>query len=78
MRVPERDGDGNVVGWFGPVAQRRRRVFLVGHLGDMRAAEVLFEPESLRWDTPSSREKRKTLTADARRGTQGAGGGLAL
>ena len=47
--------------FFG-VAQRRRRVFLVGHLGDRRAAEVLFEPESLRWDTPSSREKREALT----------------
>lgn len=29
------------------VAQRRRRVFVVGHLGDGRAAEVLFERESL-------------------------------
>ena len=47
---------------FYGVAQRRRRVFLVGHLGDQRAAEVLFEPESLCWDTPSSREKRETLT----------------
>lgn len=47
--------------FFG-VAQRRRRVFLVGHLGDQRAAEVLFEPESLRRDYPSSREKRKALT----------------
>jgi site-specific DNA-cytosine methylase len=51
--------------FFG-VAQRRRRVFLVGHLGDERSGEVLFEPESLRWDTPSSREKREGLT----RGTQ--------
>ncbi len=30
--------------WFG-VAQRRRRVFIVGHLGDLRAGEVLFEPK---------------------------------
>lgn len=29
------------------VPQRRRRVFVVGHLGDGRAAEVLFEQESL-------------------------------
>ena len=29
------------------VAQRRRRVFVVGHLGDGRAAQVLFERESL-------------------------------
>lgn len=53
--------------FFG-VAQRRRRVFLVGSLGDggaERACEVLFEPESLRWDPPSSREKRKALAAGA-------------
>ena len=56
--------------FFG-VAQRRERVFLVGCLGDPRPpAEVLFEPEGLRWDTPSSREKRKELAA-------GAGGGAA-
>ena len=58
--------------FFG-VAQRRRRVFLVGHLGDQRAGEILFEPESLRWDTTSSREKRKTLTrrTETRTGTPG-------
>jgi len=61
--------------FFG-VAQRRRRVFLVGHLGDMRACEVLFEPESLRWDTPSSKEKRQALAADARSRAAGAGGGV--
>jgi DNA (cytosine-5)-methyltransferase 1 len=43
--------------YFG-VAQRRRRVFVVGHLGDWRpAAAVLFESESLRRDTAPSREK---------------------
>ena len=42
------------------VPQRRRRVFLVGYLGDAsRAREVLFEPESLRGDPPPSREARK-------------------
>ena len=46
--------------FFG-VAQRRERLFLVGHLGDVRACEVLFEPESLSWDTSSSREKRQEL-----------------
>jgi DNA (cytosine-5)-methyltransferase 1 len=50
---------------FAGVPQRRRRVFLVGSLGDRRSAEVLFEPESLRWDTPSSREKRKELAGGA-------------
>lgn len=39
------------------VPQRRRRVFLVGHLGDGAAPQaVLFEPESLRGDPPPSRE----------------------
>jgi DNA (cytosine-5)-methyltransferase 1 len=43
--------------YFG-VAQRRRRVFVVGCLGDWRsAAEVLFEPKSLRRDPAPSREK---------------------
>lgn len=39
------------------VPQRRRRVFVVGHLGDWRrAAAVLFERESLSWDSPPSRK----------------------
>ena len=43
--------------WFG-VAQRRRRVFVVGCLGDeRRAAQVLFESESVRRDNPPSRAK---------------------
>jgi len=42
--------------YFG-VAQRRRRVFVVGHLGAwQRAAAVLFEPESMRGDSAPSRE----------------------
>jgi DNA (cytosine-5)-methyltransferase 1 len=45
------------------VAQRRRRVFVVGHLGDWRpAAEVLFESESLRGDIKSSRKKVEEAT----------------
>lgn len=57
--------------FFG-VAQRRRRVFLVGSLGSQRAAEILFEPDSMRWDHPSSREKRQELTrADQQRAAQG-------
>ena len=47
--------------WFG-VAQRRRRVFVVGHFGDWRrAAKVLFESESVCRDTPPSRKARKTV-----------------
>ena len=42
------------------VPQRRRRVFVVGHLGDWRpTAEVLFESESLSWDSDKSKKKRK-------------------
>lgn len=42
--------------WFG-TPQRRRRVFIVGCLGDSRrAAEILFERDCLPWDSPPSRE----------------------
>lgn len=51
--------------FFG-VAQRRERLFVVGHLGDSRACDVLFEPESLRWDFGTSAEKRKALASGAR------------
>jgi len=46
--------------FFG-VAQRRERVFLVGSLGTMRCADVLFEREGMPWDYSSSRDKRKAL-----------------
>lgn len=59
--------------FFG-VAQRRERLFLVGHLGDARACEVLFEPESMCWDTPSSREKRKAVAAASGRCVAQGGG----
>jgi DNA (cytosine-5)-methyltransferase 1 len=45
--------------YFG-VAQRRRRVFVVGYLGNWRpAAEVLFERESVCGNPAPSREKRQ-------------------
>jgi DNA (cytosine-5)-methyltransferase 1 len=45
--------------YFG-VAQRRRRVFVVGYLGDWRvAAAVLFERESLQGNIKPSRKKRE-------------------
>ena len=48
--------------WFG-VAQRRKRVFVVGCLGDQRAAaEVLFESESVSRNPAPSREKRQAVT----------------
>lgn len=58
--------------FFG-VAQRRRRLFLVGRLGACPPVEVLAEPESLRGDYPSSREERARLTARAGRRASCAG-----
>jgi DNA (cytosine-5)-methyltransferase 1 len=52
--------------YFG-VPQRRRRVFVVAHSsGDSRrAAQVLFEPESLRGDTPKSNRKGEKSTSSS-------------
>ena len=51
--------------YFG-VPQRRRRVFVVGYLGDWRvAAAVLFERESLQGNIKPSRKKREEVTANA-------------
>ena len=48
--------------YFG-LAQRRRRVFIVGCLGDWRgAAQVLFEPESGERDSAPSRETGQSTT----------------
>jgi len=46
------------------VPQRRRRVFVVGYLGDWRrAAAVLFERHSLQGHPPPRREKRASVAA---------------
>ena len=52
--------------YFG-VAQRRRRVFIVGCAGDNGAAssEILALSESLRGDTPTRKQTRKDPAADA-------------
>lgn len=60
--------------YFG-VAQRRRRVFVVGYLGDWRrAAAVLFERESLRWDSPPSRKTREGIAPTISARPTGGGG----
>jgi len=47
-----------VDGFARAVPQRRRRVFVVGYLGDWRcAAAVLFEPARMRRDTPPRRKE---------------------
>ena len=54
--------------YFG-VAQRRRRVFVVGCLGDWRgAAAVLFEPESLSGNPAPRREAREGAAGRAAQG----------
>ena len=54
--------------YFG-VAQRRRRVFVVGYLGDWRrAAAVLFERESLSGHPAPSREAREEIAKCLTRG----------
>lgn len=54
------------------VAQRRERVFIVGSLGDGRCAQVLFEPESVRGDTPPVRGAGEGVAGSL---TGGAAGG---
>ena len=56
------------------VPQRRRRVWLVGHLGDSwRApAEVLFEPQGVRGDTPPCRVTGKGFVGSPQGGAGGA------
>lgn len=67
--LSEMDALGYGLAWrvldaqFFGVPQRRERIFLVGNLGSQRAAEVLFEPDSMSWDYPSSREKRQALAS---------------
>ena len=57
--------------WFG-VAQRRRRVFVVGYLGDWRrAAAVLFERESVFGNPPTRGEEREESAAGFAYGTTG-------
>lgn len=78
------DGLGYGLAWrvldaqFFGVAQRRRRVYLVGRLGAEPPAEVLVEPDGLRWNPKSSREKRKELAAGAGGGPDCTGECLAL
>jgi DNA (cytosine-5)-methyltransferase 1 len=51
------------------VAQRRRRVFVVGHLGDWKpAAEVLFESESLSGHNQKGRGEKEKITSSIKRG----------
>jgi DNA (cytosine-5)-methyltransferase 1 len=60
--------------YFG-VPQRRRRVFVVGYLGDWRpASAVLFEHESLLGNPKTSRKTRKNIAPTISARTKGGGG----
>lgn len=66
-----------VDGYPRAVPQRRRRVFVVGHLGDWRyPASVLFEPGCLPGDTPPRRVKGEGVAADAKGSNNEAGSGV--
>lgn len=59
---------------FWGVAQRRRRVFIVGYLGGPCPPEVLFEPEGLPWHPPPSREKGARVAGNSEAGVGIEGG----
>lgn len=60
--------------YFG-IPQRRRRVFVVGYLGDWRrAAAVLFERHGLRGHPPPRRNPRQGSTSHPGEAAQGGGG----
>ena len=50
-------GTGSSIAWrvydaqFWGVPQRRKRIYLIADFASERAGEILFEPESLRWDS---------------------------
>jgi DNA (cytosine-5)-methyltransferase 1 len=62
--------------YFG-VAQRRRRVFIVGHLGDGRSAEVLFEREGMSGNTPKGRKAGEEIAGTVTDRVGGSGSGWA-
>jgi DNA (cytosine-5)-methyltransferase 1 len=64
-----------VDGFGRAVPQRRRRVFVVGYLGNWRrAAKVLFERESLLWNSPPRREAGQRVAGTISSRTAGGGG----
>ena len=62
--------------YFG-VAQRRRRVFIVGSFGNGSASEILFESDGLRWDTEKGGKTGEGIagTFTVRTGKEGGGKG---
>lgn len=52
------------------LAQRRRRVYIVGSLGNGRSAQVLFESEGMSWSAPEIRGKGAVDPTDTGGGSQ--------
>lgn len=67
-------GDGWSIAWrvhdaqFWGVPQRRKRIALVADFGGTTAPEILFERESVSWDTKEGGKEREGTTEDAERG----------
>ena len=51
--------------YFG-VAQRRRRVFIIGSFGNGNASEILFEREGVRWNTEKGRKTGQDIAYSIR------------
>lgn len=72
-------GTGYSVAWrtydaqYWGVPQRRKRIYLVADFASERAGEILFERESMRWDSAPSREAWEGIAEDAERRTVGSG-----
>lgn len=70
-------GTGYSVAWrtldaqYWGVPQRRKRIYLVADFRDGRAGEILFERESVRWDSAAGRAPGQGAAADALGSTGG-------
>ena len=70
-------GDGYSVAWrvydaqYWGLPQRRKRIYLIADLTGERAGEILFESESLCWNSEQSPEEREGATSNA----EGSAGG---
>lgn len=77
-------GDNFSIAWrvldaqYWGVPQRRKRIYLVADFTGRRAGEILFKPESLRGDSPKSRETRESASADAVGGADRSAGAISV
>lgn len=75
-------GDGWSIAWrildaqYWGVPQRRRRIALVADFGGNRAAEILFNPESVQWNPSPRGETREAAAGSTGIGAEISGGAL--